>query len=150
MKSARTLIRLAPVFGLVILCGCDRITPADRTDTNAGDLRRALNEFIAASNHPPSGLTELMAFDPRIKRSRVDGWGADFTLWFEGGDIGVISSPSKFIRSKEHPEHVDLIWRFALKNPSGQWIGTNFGCWGWLSNPFMPELANETRPREKP
>lgn len=87
--------------------------------------------------------------DPRMKNARTDGWGKEFTLRFEGADVGVISTPSKWIPSKENPRQIDLIWRFALKDPSGQWIGTNFGCWGWLSNPFLPGLTNLTGPEDQ-
>ena len=151
MRAADLRIRPVAVGSLLIvwltsiwfLSGCsDSITPAARTYTNVCQIRRAVNEFVAAYNRPPSSLDELVNSDPSIRNSCRDGWGVPLAFRIQAPEVGIISTPSKYRSSDgNHPE-LDLVWTFALKDSSGQWIGTNFGSWGWLSNPFMTGRAD--------
>lgn len=149
MRDSRLQIRVlslgllaatAMVFVLLCVGCCGSITPVERTYTNVCQLRRVLNEFIAVNQRLPGNLEEFCRFDPRVDAYCRDGWGSPLTLTFEASQIGVIASPSKYHPPNGREREVSLIWTFEIKDSSGRWIGTNFGAWGWLSNPFMKEL----------
>ena len=138
---------------LLIWCSVSSISPEDRTYTSVSMLRTAINSFVAANGCAPTNLDELISHEPRVSTLK-DGWGNP--LIYQVTDSGVVSIASlgKDKKTGGSGPNADLVWRFALKDASGKWIGTNWqdGCYNWLTDPFRPigmldpSKSNQTGP----
>lgn len=114
------------------------IPPKDITYTGVICLRRVMNEFVARRHRMPSGIDELAGFDPHVRTYRKDGWGTPLVVVFDPSGLVTISAPARPGRSQHVQPIGEWVWRFQLKDNSGRWIGTNSGCWDWISDPFRP------------
>lgn len=140
-KPQRVLIACSFVLASVLLvrCAVDCISPEDRTYTSVSLLRTAMNSFVAANGRAPSNLEELARYEPAVSTWK-DGWNNPLVYQVESSGVASITSLGKDKRLGGSGRNADSVWSFALKDQSGNWIGTNWqkGSLDWLTNAANP------------
>jgi hypothetical protein len=126
LRRAATICSLIfPSMLLVGCCGCgSSISPEDRTYTSVSRLRVAINSFVAANGRAPSNIEELARYEPVVSTLK-DGWNNHLVYEVESSDTGVIKSLGKDNSPGGSGQNADALWSFALKDKSGNWIGTD-------------------------
>ncbi len=130
-----TLVASAMLIGC---CG-GGISPEDRTYTSVSRLRTVINSFVAANGRAPSDIDELARYEPAVSALN-DGWGNRLVYQVEISGVASITSLGKDNRPGSSRRNATSVWSFALKDSSGNWIGTNWknGSLDWLSNAARP------------
>jgi hypothetical protein len=132
------VVSCVPFVACAMLIGCGSgMSREDRTYTSASRLRVVIHTFVAARGRPASDIEELIRYEPVVSTLN-DGWGNRLVYQVESSRVASITSLGKDKRVGGSGQNADLLWSFALKDSSGNWIGTNWGngALDWLSNPF--------------
>ncbi len=98
-----------------------------------------MNSFVATNGRAPSNLEELARYEPAVSTLK-DGWGNPLVYQVESSGVVSITSLGKDKRPGGPGQNADSVWSFALKDQSGNWIGTNWqkGSLDWLTNAARP------------
>ncbi len=133
----------------LILAGCnyDTMTREEATDASVTVVRNAINAFVADNGRAPSNMVEIARYRP-VDKAWNDAWGRPLLYQVNTSGGASLTSLGKDGRPGGLGQDTDLIWTFALKDRSGNWIGTNWqnGSLEWLSTPFR--LARRTDPAQ--
>lgn len=124
---------------LLFSCCDGTISPEDRTYTSVVRLRTAINSFVAANGRAPLNLGELARYEPAVSTLK-DGWNNPLVYQLESFGVASITSLGKDNKPGGSGRNADSVWSFALKDQSGNWIGTNWqkGSLDWLTNAARP------------
>lgn len=140
-KLQRTVVACSFVLASVLLIGCcgGSISPEDRTYTSVSRLRTAINSFVAANGRAPSNLEDLARYEPAVGTLK-DGWNNLLVYQVESSSVAMVTSLGKDNHPGGSGQNADALWSFALKDASGNWIGTNWqnGSLSWLTNAARP------------
>jgi hypothetical protein len=100
-------------------------------------VRNAINDFVADNGRAPSNMVEIARYRHPDKGWN-DGWGRPLLYQVNTSGIASLTSLGKDGRPGGSGQDADLVWTFALKDRSGNWIGTNWhkGSLEWLSDPL--------------
>ncbi len=125
----------------LLLPGCcyETISPEDLTATSVIVVRNAINNFIADNGRAPSNMVEIARYRP-VDTVWNDGWGRPLLYQVNSLGVASLTSLGKDGRPGGAGQDADMVWTFALKDSSGDWIGTNWqrGSLEWLSEPLKP------------
>lgn len=137
-----------PFLASPILAGCnlDTMSYEEATDASATVVRNGINNFVADTGRAPSNMTEIARYRP-VDKAWNDAWNRPFLYQVNTSGIASITSLGKDGRPGGWGQDADLVWTFALKDHSGNWIGTNWqnGSHEWLSDPLRSARHTQSK-----
>jgi hypothetical protein len=147
----RLVANSVPLVASLILAGCnfDTMSHEEATDASATVVRNAINNFVADMGRAPSNMVEIARYRP-VGKAWNDAWNRPFLYQVNTSGVASLTSLGKDGRPGGLGQDADSIWTFALKDHSGNWIGTNWqkGSHEWLSDPLgPPRRGNPPQPK---